>query len=111
MSYTNLKWNRPIRYTVPNSLSIPNDGGIYKVLRDDGKEGSLSRIYVGKAASLRAQYNRHLSNDEENDCLKDNIKNKRCYFKYAILTGEDERKRVEDYLLKTERYECNVLGQ
>lgn len=111
MSCTDLKWSSDIRYLSSNSHLIPESGGIYKVLRDDGVETKLSRVYVGKADDLRSQYNRHLSDQEENSCLKNNIRTKECYFRYALLAGEDNRQNAEDHLLETGKYGCNTQGQ
>jgi len=111
MSCTNLEWSDDIRYLNSNSYLVPEFGGIYKVLRNDGKENKLSRVYVGKAENLRSRYNRHLSEQEENICLRNNVQEKECYFRYALLAGEDNRKNAEDHLLKSNGYECNAQGQ
>lgn len=111
MSCTDLKWSGDIKYLSSNSHLIPESGGMYKVLRDDRVEGKFSRVYVGKANDLRSQYDRHLSDQEENNCLKRNIKTQECYFRYALLAGEENRQRAESHLLETGKYECNVLGQ
>jgi len=111
MSCSNLNWSQDIRYLVSNSYLIPGSGGVYKVLRNDGVKGSLSRVYVGKAENLRSQYNRHLSDSEENICLKNNIRTKECYFRYALLSGEESRQNAESHLLETGKYECNIQGQ
>lgn len=111
MSCANLDWSSDVRYLGSNSYLIPESGGIYKVLRNDGEKGKLSRVYVGKADNLRSQYNRHLSDQEENSCLKSNIQTKECYFRYALLAGEDNRQNAENHLLETGKYECNIQGQ
>lgn len=111
MSCTNLRWSSNIRYISVNSGRIPENGGVYKVLRDDGEEGKLARVYVGKAIDLRAQYTRHLSDYEENTCLRRNLNNEECYFKYALLSGEENRQNAETHLLNTGKYECNAQGQ
>jgi len=111
MSCTNLKWDSKVRYLNSNSHFIPESGGIYKVLRNDGVEGELSRVYVGKASSLKNQYLKHLFDSEENECLKNNVQNKECYFKYALLAGEQHRQDAENHLLDNGTYECNARGQ
>lgn len=106
-----LNWSNDIKYISSNSNQIPESGGIYKVLRNDGETGKLTRVYVGKASNLKSQYLKHLSDPEENECLKNNVQNKECYFKYALLAGEQNRQEAENHLLETGKYECNVLGQ
>ncbi len=111
MTDQNLNWNDSVRYISSNASDIPESGGLYKVLRDDGEEGKLTRVYVGKAANLRSQFNYHLSDSEENECLKKNLRNKTCYFKYALLSGEENRQNAEADLLSKGTYECNIQGQ
>lgn len=111
MSCTKLKWSEDIRYLKSNSYLIPEAGGLYKVLRNDREKGKLTRVYVGKAANLHSQYERHLSDYEENVCLKNNIRNRECYFRYSLLDGENNRQEAENHLLETGKYECNIRGQ
>lgn len=107
MSCQNLKWSNSFRYKIANSGMVPENGGVYKVLRDDGEEGKMTRVYVGRALDLRKRYLEHLSSDEQNTCLKRNLANEVCYFKYALLSGEDNRIAAESHLLKDGSYECN----
>lgn len=111
MCCENLSWSEGIRYTEGESGKIPHQGGIYKVLRNDGKERSLTRVYVGKTDNLSARYLEHLSPSESNSCLRENIRGKECYFKFALLSGEENRDNTEDHLLKTGKYQCNIAGQ
>ena len=111
MSCTNLKWVGEIRYISSNSEKIPEAGGMYKILRNDGEKGKLTRVYIGKAVNLRSQYNFHLSSSEENECLSKNVRNNECYFKYALLDGEQSRQEAEDHLLSLGTYKCNTQGQ
>ena len=111
MSCTNLNWSDDVRYISSYAEKVPETGGIYKFLKDDGEDGKYTRVYVGKAVGLRSQYNFHLSDNEENECLKTNLENNQCYFRYALLSGEDSRKNAEDHLLKDGKYECNIQGQ
>jgi len=111
MSCTNLSWSYDIRYISSNAEKIPESGGIYKVLKDEGKSSEYTRVYIGKAANLRSQFSFHLSGNEENECLKRNIQNNQCYFRYALLEGENNRQDAESHLLKIGKYECNMQGQ
>jgi len=107
VSCQNLKWSTSFRYTAGNSFKVPESGGIYKVLRDDGEKGKMTRVYVGRAFPLRKRYLEHLSPNEQNACLKRNLANEDCYFKYALLSGEDNRIAAESHLLEEGTYECN----
>lgn len=81
MSCVNLQWSGDIKYISLNSEDIPESGGVYKILRNDGRAGELIRVYVGKAANLRSQFNFHLSDSEENECIRRNLRNYQCYFR------------------------------
>ena len=94
MNNQSLNWSDDIKYLSSNAVKIPESGGLYKVLRNDGENGKLTRVYLGKAENLRSQFNYHLSDSEENECLKRNVHNKECYFKYALLSGEDNRQNA-----------------
>lgn len=111
MSCNNLSWGEDVRYLPSNSQIIPESGGIYKVLRNDGEVGKLSRVYIGKTNSLRSRFLFHISSEEVNTCLKNNIQGKECYFRYALLTGEENRQNAENHLLSLGKYECNTQGQ
>ncbi|OGD85917.1 hypothetical protein A3B51_01595 [Candidatus Curtissbacteria bacterium RIFCSPLOWO2_01_FULL_41_18] len=111
MSCQNLNWSGNIKYLASNADKVPESGGLYKVLRNDGVDGKLTRLYVGKAANLRNQFNFHLSDNEENECIRENVRNKECYFQYALQAGEDNRHAAENHLLETGKYECNTQGQ
>ncbi len=107
MSCQKLKWSLIFRYTSGNSGKVPESGGVYKVLRDDGEEGEKTRVYVGRAANLKKRYFEHLSSSEQNACLKRNLASEDCYFKYALLSGKENRIDAEAHLLEIGAYECN----
>lgn len=106
-----IKWSGNTRYLESNSSNIPAFGGVYLILRNDGKEGYLTNVYVGKAENLKSRYLDHLSVNEENSCIKNNLNNYECYFRYTILTREEDRQNLENRLLGIGKYQCNVQGQ
>ena len=77
------------------------------MLRNDGVPEKLTRVYVGRAKKLRERYLEHFSPNEQNTCLKRNLAKKGCYYKYALLSGEDNRIAAESHLLEEGTYECN----
>src|SRR3989338_5554792 len=97
-----------IRYLESNSEKIPESGGVYKILRNDGKQNKLTRIYVGKAEDLKSRYLDHLSSNEENSCIKNNLNNNDCYFRYTLLSREEDRQYLEEKLLGEGKCICNV---
>ena len=104
-------WSDDIRYIDSNSERISTSGGVYMILRNDGVKGYLSNVYAGKAKNLRDRFLEHLSDEEKNTCIKNNLKNKECYFRYTVIYNEVGRQELEDQLLRNGKYECNVQGQ
>lgn len=111
MDTSQINWSDNIRYSTLNAAIIPTSAGIYKILRNDGEAGKKTRVYVGKADNLNTRYNNHLSEYEENFCIKRNLKNYECYFRYALVSREEDRQNYEEQLLMEGKYECNVQGQ
>ncbi len=111
MDTSQINWSNEIRYSESNSVIIPTSAGIYKILRNSGEAGKRTRVYVGKADNLNTRYNDHLSEYEQNLCIKRNLKNYECYFRYALVSREEDRQNYEAQLLREGTYECNVQGQ
>jgi len=111
MDNSQIIWSNDIRYIELNSAIIPTSGGIYKILKNDRVNRRYTRVYVGKAENLQSRYNNHLSEYEENFCIRRNLKNEICYFRYALLSREEDRQNLEKQLLKEGTYQCNLQGQ
>ncbi len=88
-------------------MFIPENGGVYIILRNDNVPGSYTNVYVGKTNNLRSRFIEHLADSELNIQLKNNIRNTECYFRYLILSTEQERTNKEIELLRTFSWECN----
>jgi excinuclease UvrABC nuclease subunit len=101
-----VSWN-DILYISQNSILIPQHGGVYKVLRNDGEPGKMTRIYVGKAEGLRKRFLDHLSASEPNLILSGNLYNYECYFRFLLVPLEIDRSRLESELLAEFVPECN----
>ncbi len=66
-------------------------------------------FYVGQAANLENRLCDHLSDDEENECLRKNVKDYICGFEYAKIGRQTDRDGVEKYLYDHYRPECNEV--
>lgn len=104
-------WSNNIRYVETNSVLIPEKGGVYQIFRNDGQDGIFTNVYVGKADDLRRRYLEHISTNEKNILLFQNIIRNECYFRYIFVNEEAERQDVENRLLASYHYECNSIGQ
>jgi excinuclease UvrABC nuclease subunit len=96
-----------VQYLSRNSELIPQTGGVYRVLRNDGEPEKYTRIYVGKADDLRRRFLEHLAASEPNTTLNGNLYNYECYFRFVLLSREEDRTNVEQKLLAEFVPECN----
>jgi excinuclease UvrABC nuclease subunit len=70
------------------------------------KSGKWVCYYVGKAEDLESRLLDHLSSNEPNFCIKENIKYK-CGFMWLSITTDSERSGAEKFLYDTLKPECN----
>ncbi len=83
----------------------PTSAGVY-ALRVKYKKKGWVCFYVGKADNIQSRLLYHLSDDEKNDCIKENVKYN-CAFCWIEITTEGERSDAEKYLFDTIKPECN----
>jgi len=102
-----LSWSKltPLNSTDVNSLDASMEG-IYRLSRQEGDK--IFVFYVGKG-KIKDRLLKHLSELEENDCLKATIKSYTCFFRYSIITREDIRKAAERKMYKIYQPSCNSV--
>ena len=105
-----VKWSRLLRYTPENVGKITQDAGIY-VIYVQYKNGYWGPIYAGRAKNLRRRLSDHLKDSEENDCLKQHVKEYTLGFVAAIVKSQKSRAAYEKYLIVEFEPECNVLPE
>jgi len=92
-----LRWQGYYDYTPGNVkkyvLREPRLAGVYKIAELQ-PFGRLVPFYVGETLNLYKALMKHLDNDEENACLKKELKGKICCFRFAPLTEQEERDAV-----------------
>lgn len=84
---------------------VPTHAGVY-TLWVNYKRGKWECFYVEKADNLESRLLDHLSSNELNPCIKENVKYK-CGFSWIEITTQDERSGAEKYLYDTLNPECN----
>ncbi len=87
---------------------VPDDAGIY-LLWVKLKTGKWRCFYVGQAENLEERLLDHLSGDEENKCIKNNVSNYVCGFEYAKVSKQSDRDGIEKYLYDYYKPECNKV--
>lgn len=85
---------------------VPTDAGVY-LLWVQLKNEKWKCFYTGQAKNLESRLLDHLSDDEPNECIKDNVKKYVCGFEYAKVSTQSERDRIEKFLYDHYSPECN----
>lgn len=88
--------------------SVPANAGVY-LLWVKLESGKWRCFYVGRAADLEDRLLDHLSDDEENECIKDNVTNYTCGFEYAKASRQADRAGIEKFLYDHYKPECNEV--
>lgn len=103
-----INWSEFISWKEEETATILEKPGVYEFYVGQ-KNGTKRRIYVGKADDLRKVYRDHLSEDEQNECLKNHLKKHVWYYRYAIITIKADREDAELGLYRKHTYECNKI--
>jgi len=92
-----LRWQGYYDYTEENVikhvLKDPRLPGVYKIAELQ-TFGVLVPFYVGQTDNLNKTLLNHLNEKEKNECLKKEIEDKICCFKFAPVIEEKERKDI-----------------
>ncbi len=109
MSTKEIKWNSFQKLNEASAKSAPTSPGIY-LLWVELKNGKWRCFYVGQAGNLRKRLLEHLSDEEENECIKNNVSKYSCGFEYAVVQSESDRDGIEKYLYDHFKPECNKIS-
>jgi len=106
-----LRWQGYYDYTKENVekyvLKEPRLIGVYKIAELQ-TFGNLVPFYIDEGKDLYQALMAHLSKIEINECLKKEIDDKVCCFKFASLLDKQERESVVYTLCKHYRPFCSV---
>ena len=90
-----ITWSEKVEYVNKNADSIPSSGGVYEIQGRKKTDGGYTRRYVGSSENLRETYDRHLSNEEANQKLRQFLSEKRSFFRYVKSSNDQIRKDLE----------------
>lgn len=91
-------WSSRITYNEGNvKYNVPSKGGIYRLMR--AQKDGYGIFYVGESDNLQRRLLEHLSDEEDNDCIKKRLKDI-AYFRFALLDDENNRLCAESYLYR-----------
>ena len=102
-----LSWSKltSLNSTNVNTLDS-NMEGVYRLSRQEGEK--IFVFYIGKG-KIEDRLLKHLSESEDNDCLKATIKSYTCFFRYSIITRDEVRKAAERKMYKVYQPSCNSI--
>ena len=109
MARVKLVWSDLFLYTISNvNVHTPISAGVYRLScqRDDKRPV----FYVGQAETLDKRLRDHLSDEEPNVCIKRNLRDHTCYFRFAELAKQAERDYAERALYDHYKPECNLVA-
>ena len=110
MARVKLEWSAIHLYTPSNVKTyVPNSAGVYRLSYKS--DDNLPVFYVGQADTLDGRLHYHLSDEEPNDCIRRRLKNRRCYFRFARVTRQEDRDCAERALYDHYKEpECNKVA-
>ena len=71
------------------------------------KNENFRPIYVGQSNNLEERLLEHLSDSENNFCLKKHVKDYTLGIRYCYANSETDRKNIEYTLYQNYSHECN----
>jgi len=107
MAKHHVKWSDFHSLTESTVINhVPDKSGIY-ILWVEVKGEKWRCIFVGQAQDIRTGLLQHMTNNEENERLKENVKEFVCGFQYALVEKQSDKDGMEKYLYEYNNPECN----
>lgn len=103
-------WSERIELIEANARVIPeNRSGVYRLMtRKQGSEEYLV-IYVGKSRDLKERLLQHLSDGEENACLREKVSKLTVWYRIAYAAFEEDRQDAEHTMYHKFNPGCNEV--
>ncbi len=76
------------------SSKVQERPGVYRLV-EPHSDTAIWPFYVGQADDLQRRLLQHVSNSEENACIKRTISEKKCKFKFAYVQPQKDRDDIE----------------
>ena len=87
---------------------VTQSPGVYK-LSLKLKNGNLKPFYVGQASDLRSRLLQHLATQEQDQCVRSNVRNYIVHFNWAVVDSKASRDCAETALFDHYSPECNNI--
>ena len=105
-----LKWYGLLDFNETNVEKYVSDKGGNYMISVGLKKGGYRPLYLGKTKYLETRLLKHLSDDEENECLKSRVGNYELYFRYCYVDDAEGRTNIEYTLYKKYSPKCNKVS-
>ncbi len=103
-----LDWANYRPYTHENVHShAPTSAGVYKLAYPNAD--NLIVFYIGQADNLDTRLKEHLSDSEQNQCIKQKLARGDCQFTYAVVPNKNDRDGAERALYDYFKPVCNLI--
>jgi excinuclease UvrABC nuclease subunit len=102
-----ISWSAFQSFTEENvKKDAPRDSGVY-LLWVKLKNDKWQCYYAGQAENLESRLLAHLSNGEENTCIKSNVLDYISGYEYAKFSLQNDRDGIEKFLYDYYKPSCN----
>ena len=88
--------------------NVSTSAGVY-LLWIQLKNEKWRCFYVGQAKNINDRLLEHLSDEEENECIMENVTKYVCGFEYAIISKQSDRDGAEKFLYDNYDPKCNKI--
>jgi excinuclease UvrABC nuclease subunit len=104
-----LYWTKLNQLTEAAAKAIPdNVPGVYR-LSYKSEDGNFYVFYIGKADDIKKRLCEHISDSEMNVCIRNYLKTKVCYYRYAKVTASYIREAAEKQMYNHYQPVCNHI--
>jgi len=101
-------WSGRHEYTEENVRTYaPVSAGVYRLIFYKNGDSYIV-FYIGKSDdSIERRLLEHLSTSEENTCIKNNLRDYTCFFRFISIATQAERDRLEKQQINEYKPSCN----
>lgn len=104
-------WSERIELTDANVSTIPdNKAGVYRLMTRKQLADEYPIIYVGRSEDLKKRLLEHMSDGEENECLKEKIAKLSVWYRMAFSASEEDRENAEFTMYHKYNPTCNAVA-
>ncbi|NLI74323.1 MAG: hypothetical protein GX369_06105 [Euryarchaeota archaeon] len=92
---SNMEWSGSFELDRLDISNLPDEAeGVYRISRFKSLSESPIIIYIDQG-KLKDRLMHHISEDEENVCIRHVLSKRKCWFDYCIISTESEREQVK----------------